>query len=233
MSRMPDIAVLAGGLATRMRPLTEKVPKSLLEAAGEPFVAHQLRLFQRQGFSRVVLCTGFLGEMITDFVGDGSRFGLEVLYSPDGPNPMGTGGALCQALPLLGQEFFVTYGDSYLDVEFAPILEAFHRGGHPGLMTVLHNAGLWDTSNVEFENGEIRRYSKTPTAAMTYIDFGLAMLSATALKQAPQPPFDLSQLYSAMVERGEMTGYEVHKRFYEIGSKTGLAETEQYLLSRP
>ena len=118
MIKLPDIAVLAGGLATRMRPLTEKVPKSLLEVAGEPFIAHQLRLFRREGIRRVVLCTGFLGEMIEDFVGNGSRFGLEVAYSPDGPVQIGTGGALCKALPLLGSNFLITYGDSYLDINF-------------------------------------------------------------------------------------------------------------------
>ena len=229
MTHLPDIAVLAGGLATLMRPLTENVPKSLLEVAGEPFIGHQLRLFRRKGIRRVVLCTGFLGEMIEEFVGDGSRFGLEVAYSSDGTIPIGTGGALYRALPLLGQNFFVTYGDSYLDVDFSQVADAFDRAGRPGLMTVLHNTNQWDTSNVEFANGRILQYSKTPTSAMAHIDFGLSLLSANALAEAPTPPFDLAQVYNAMVTRGEMTGYEVHQRFYEIGSMTGLAETEQHL----
>src|ERR1044071_9702153 len=111
---MLPIAILAGGLATRLRPMTETIPKALVEIAGEPFLAHQLRLLRAAGYERVVLCVGYLGKMVREFAGDGSAFGLYVEYSFDGPTLLGTAGAIVRALPLLGPRFSVIYGDSYL-----------------------------------------------------------------------------------------------------------------------
>ena len=230
MTQMPPIAVLAGGLATRLRPLTEKIPKSMLEVAGAPFVAHQLGLFRREGIVRVVFCTGFLGEMLEAFVGDGSRFGLEVSYSRDGDRLLGTGGAIRKALPLLGHRFMVTYGDSYLDIVYRPVVEAFERAQKPALMTVLRNEGRWDTSNVEFVDERIVQYSKKATPDMHHIDFGLSVLRDDVVGNVPVgEAFDLARVYARLVELGEMTGYEVHRRFFEIGSRSGLAETDAYL----
>jgi NDP-sugar pyrophosphorylase family protein len=227
---MPPIAVLAGGLATRMRPLTQTIPKSMLEVAGEPFVAHQLRLFKREGLEKVVLCVGYLSEQLEDFVGDGSAYGLKVVYSRDGEKLMGTGGALLRALPQLGEEFLVTYGDSYLDIPFGPVVETFRESGLSGLMTVLHNRGKWDTSNVEFDGKHIIDYSKRPSDRMEHIDFGLSALKSAVFKGKPTDQhFDLADIYRDLVLRGDMAGYQVSRRFYEIGSPTGLAEINDYL----
>src|SRR4051812_42459269 len=143
---MLPIAILAGGLATRLRPVTETIPKALIEVAGEPFLAHQLRLLKRNGFDRVVLCVGYLGEMIRDFAGDGQSFGLRVEYVFDGPKLLGTAGALRRALPVLGEAFAVTYGDSYLPVDYRAAIDSFMQSGKLGLMSVYRNEGLWDTS---------------------------------------------------------------------------------------
>lgn len=230
---MPPLAVIAGGLASRMWPLTTTIPKSMLQVAGEPFIAKQLRLFHREGIERVVLCLGHLGEQIQDFVGDGDRFGLSVTCSYDGPCRLGTGGALQKALPHLGDEFLVIYGDSYLDIPFAPVVTEFRACGSPALMTVLHNSNRWDTSNVEFVSGHILDYSKDPTPRMAHIDYGLAALSATAFVAAPEKlEFDLSELYRGLLRQGLLAGYQVDQRFYEIGSAQGLAETEAYLLAQ-
>jgi NDP-sugar pyrophosphorylase family protein len=233
MRSMPPIAVLAGGLATRMQPATLSVPKSMLEVAGEPFIAHQLRLFRREGFERVVLCLGYLGDQVAAFVEDGGRYDLQVLYSYDGDVLLGTGGALRRTLPLLGEEFLVTYGDSYLDIPYRPLVDAFRAASTDGLMTVFRNAGRWDTSNIEFADGRIMDYSKKPTPRMTYIDFGLTMLSASALSTfAEGEAFDLADVYRALIHEGRMAGLEVKRRFYEIGSPAGMADTEAYLRER-
>jgi NDP-sugar pyrophosphorylase family protein len=230
MRPMPPIAVLAGGLATRMQPATLSVPKSMLEIAGEPFIAHQLRLFRREGVERVVLCLGYLGEQVAAFVRDGGRYGLQTAYSYDGDVLLGTGGALRRALPLLGDEFLVTYGDSYLDIHFRPVVDAFRAASAYGLMTVFRNAGRWDTSNIEFSDGRIIDYSKKPTPRMPYIDFGLTMLSASVLAAfAEGEAFDLADVYRQLVREGRMAGLEVDRRFYEIGTPAGLAETAAYL----
>ena len=231
---MPPLALLAGGLATRLRPITVTIPKSMVEVAGEPFIAHQLRLLVRNGITDVVMCIGHLGEQIEAFVGDGHGFGCRVRYVHDGARPLGTGGALRRALPLLGETFFVMYGDSYLDVDFRAVYAGFLRAGRPALMTVFRNDGQWDTSNVEFADGAIRRYDKTErTAAMKHIDYGLGILTAGAVgARAPDTPFDLAELYRDLLSRGLLAGYEVSERFYEIGSPAGLAETSAHLLAR-
>jgi NDP-sugar pyrophosphorylase family protein len=231
MTEMPAVALLAGGLATRLRPLTGQTPKAMLEVAGEPFVAHQLRLLRREGVSHVVLCVGYLGEQIADFVGDGSQFGLRVDYKPDGPRLLGTGGALRAALDLLGDEFLVMYGDSWLDIPYAPVVEAFRDSGAPALMTVFRNEGQWDSSNVWFEDGRIRLYDKRKRLAeMHHIDWGLGMVRADALAAQPvDAPFDLADVYSELSRSGRLAGYEVKTRFYEIGSVEGLRETDALL----
>ena len=231
MIKLPPVALLAGGLATRMRPHTEKIPKSMLEVAGKPFIAHQLCMFARRNVRRVVICTGYLGEKIEEFVGDGSKFGLSITYSPDGANLRGTGGALKQALPLLGEEFMVIYGDSWLNTNYAAVLNAFHAAKKSALMTVFRNENAWDASNVEFQDGIIRNYDKRmQTALMKYIDWGLGILKPSAFEGwLDTEVFDLADVYAGLVSRGQLAGYEVKERFYEIGSISGLRETDRVL----
>ncbi len=231
MTGMPPIAVLAGGLATRMRPLTAQFPKALLEVAGEPFIAHQLRLFAREGIRNVKLLVGYCWEQIEFFVGNGSRFGVKVDYIVDGPTLLGTGGAVRRAIDRLGPEFLVTYCDSWLDAPYAPVVEAFHASGRPALMCVFRNENRWDASNVQFENDVIRCYSKKlRLSEMHHIDWGLGMLKASAVATRPlDEPWDLAELYEELSTSGRLAGYEMTRRFYEIGSFEGLAETNRLL----
>ena len=228
---MIPVALLAGGLATRLHPMTETIPKALVQVAGTPFIVHQLRLLRREGIERVVLCAGYLGEMICEFVGNGSAFDLEVTYSFDGDKLLGTGGALRQALPLLGKTFFVLYGDSYLDIDYGEVLAAFNREHAPALMTVFRNEGQWDTSNVIFDGHRLVRYDKKElTRDMRYIDYGLGILTDLVLADRPVgAAFDLADVYSTLAAAGALAGFEVQRRFYEIGTRSGLAETDKYL----
>lgn len=224
------VAILAGGLARRLRPITETIPKALVEVAGKPFVLRQLDYLRRQGISRVVLCVGFLGEQIEAVVGDGAAFGLSVSYSQDWPTLMGTGGALRQALPLLDSQFLILYGDSYLPIDFASVERAFMSSGKPALMTVQRNADEWDKSNVLFVDNVIVEYNKrAPTQSMSHIDYGLGAISAQVLAdENTTGPFDLADIYHRLSLSGQLAGYEVHERFYEIGSHKGLAEAADY-----
>ncbi len=225
------VAILAGGLATRLRPLTEKVPKVLLPIAGKPFLAHQLELLRRQGLERVVLCLGYLGEKVVEEFGDGSAYGVHLEYSFDGAKLRGTGGALRQALPKLGERFFVLYGDSYLTVPFAPIAQTFVTSGKRGLMTVYRNEGLYDTSNVVFRDGRIVVYDKKVRfPEMHHIDYGLSLFRAEVFEEWPaNKPFDLAEVMGRLVAANDLAGFEVAERFYEIGSPAGLAELEELL----
>lgn len=231
---MLPVAILAGGLATRLRPLTATIPKALVEVNGEPFIAHQLRLLRANGITRVVVCAGYLGEMIQECVGDGGEFGVQVRFAFDGPRLLGTAGALKQALPLLGEAFFVLYGDAYLPCDYRAVQTAFEQSGRLALMTVLRNDGRWDRSNVEFVDGNILAYNKhCPTPWMRHIDYGLGVFHRAALAVVPEAqPYDLATLYQELLTQGALAAHEVDQRFYEIGSFAGLEETRQYLATQ-
>jgi len=224
-------ALLAGGLASRLRPITVTMPKALVDVCGRPFIDHQLALLRRNGIRRVVLCLGHLGDQVERYLGDGAAHGIEIRYSHDGRPLLGTGGALRRAAPLLGEVFWVMYGDSYMDIDYRAVLAAFLRQDTLGLMTVLNNHHQWDRSNVVFRDGRLLQYDKrVQTPEMTHIDYGVALLRRPALERiSPHRPSDLADLYSRLVAEGRMMGYEVRERFYEIGSPAGLQETRAYL----
>ena len=227
---MLPVAILSGGLATRLRPITDALPKALVPVADRPFVLRQLDYLGKQGVHRAVLCTGYCGEQIEAVVGDGSICGLNVEYSRDGDSLLGTGGAIQKALPILGREFFVLYGDSFLQLELSLVERAYHECDLPALLTVYHNKGKWDASNVLFEDGKVIEYSKEQSRSeMQYIDYGLAVLSANIFNCCPpKGAFDLTTLYHQLSISHQLAGYEVLERFYEIGSLEGLAETDEY-----
>jgi NDP-sugar pyrophosphorylase family protein len=225
------VAILAGGLGSRLRPVAETIPKALVEVAGRPFAEHQLAWLRGQGVRRVVFCVAYLGEMIREALGDGARWDLQIDYVFDGETLLGTGGALKRALPVLGDAFFVLYGDSMLTCALSPVEHAFRISGRAGLMTVFRNDDRWDRSNVLFEGGRLLRYDKMHrTPDMRHIDYGLGILTTRALACVPNNrPFDLASVYQQLLADGDLTGMEVADRFYEIGSPKGLEETRTFL----
>ena len=224
------VAVLAGGLGTRLGDIARDRPKALVPVAGEPFVHHQLRLLSRQGAQRIVLCVGHLGEQIAEAVGDGSRFGLEVDYALDGREPVGTAGALRQALPLLGETFLVTYGDAYLHIDHLAVQRAFRARGRPGLMTVLRNDGAWGESNAVYEDGLVVAYDKrVPPVGAHWIDYGLLAFAASVFRESRTP--DLSELCAELASARQLAGFLATERFYEIGTPEALREVDTLLRS--
>jgi len=224
-------AILAGGLATRLHPITGKIPKALVEVGGQPFIAHQLCLLRHHGFTRVVVCAWHLGEMIRDVVGNGERFGLQVDYVFDGEQPLGTAGAIRRALPTLGDTFFVLYGDSYLPCDYTAVQASFEEQGKTGLMTVYRNNGQWDMSNIEFRDGRILAYDKKKrTPCMEHIDYGLGVFRQSAFMGLPEgKSADLEEIYRNLLGCGELAAQEITTRFYEIGSFEGLKELDGLL----
>lgn len=218
-------------MATRLRPITEKIPKLLVEVAGEPFFSHQIRLLKNAGLTHLVLCVGYLGEKIVELYGDGAKWGVKIEYVFDGPKLLGTGGALIKALPRLGDAFYVLYGDSYLPVDYHAVGDFFLRSGRLGLMTVYENHGRYDTSNVWFEAGAIKVYDKkNKLPQMHHIDYGLGVFRAAAFDGFPHDAVvDLAEVQKSLVARGELAGYEIKQRFYEIGSHEGLKELDAWL----
>ena len=228
------VVILAGGLATRLRPVTEKIPKALVEVAGRPFLEHQVELLKQNSIDDLILCVGYLGEMIEQRYGDGESLGVRIRYSFDGPKLLGTGGAIKGASLLLPDAFFVLYGDSYLPVDYGAVEAAFQEAGQPALMTVYENSDAWDTSNVWFDNGRIRLYSKREKLLeMHYIDYGLMICARQIFDDCPiDVPFDLADTLETLSRERQLAGHEVHQRFYEIGSHAGLAELDRLLSAR-
>jgi NDP-sugar pyrophosphorylase family protein len=229
-SELP-VAILAGGMATRLKPITEKVPKVLVEVAGEPFFSHQIRLLGNAGLKSLVLCVGYLGEQVEALYGDGSKWGMKIEYSFDGPRLLGTGGALIRALPRLGDAFYVLYGDSYLPIDYLAVGRSFLASGKQGLMTVYANQGRFDSSNVWFEDGSVRVYDKkAKVPQMGHIDYGLGVFRSSAFDPFPRDQVvDLEEVQKALLARGQLAGYEIATRFYEIGSHAGLQELDRLL----
>lgn len=231
---MRPVAVLAGGLGTRLGETTTRVPKLLVDINGRPFAEHQLDWMREQGVTRVVYCLGHLGDQVVGALGDGHRWGMHFDFVMDGPTLLGTGGALRRALPSRADECIVLYGDSLLTCDLRSVERAYDAAGRACLMTVLRNDNQWDRSNVVFRDGEILVYDKTvPQPDMHFIDYGLGLVATRVLLAYPaDAPFDLARVYQDQLEAGQLAGYEVGTRFYEIGSAAGLEETRRYLAAR-
>lgn len=204
------------------------MPKPLLPVAGRPFVEHQLELLRAHGAQRVVLAVGYLGDLIEEHIGDGGRFGLEVSFLHDGPEPAGTAGALRRGLPLLGEAFLVLYGDTYLRIDYVDVARAFGQSELPALMTVSRNNGEWAPSNAVYNDGRVLAYNKAnPPLGAEWIDYGLLAFSPSALE--PDGPRDLSDVTRDLAAAGQLAGFPAAERFYEIGTPEALAETEAFL----
>jgi len=225
------VAILVGGLAMRLRPLTEDIPKALIPINGRPFLAHQLELLKSKGIRDVVICAYYRGEQIKEYAGSGEHFGLNIRYSYDGPQPLGTGGAIKKALPLLGAAFFVLYGDSYLPIDYTAVERAFLDSGSDALMTVYRNQDQGDRSNVQFEDAKIIAYDKRHRVPqMRHIDYGLGAFKIQAFELIPEGVhYDLAKLYQVLLMEGRLAAFEVRQRFYEIGSFEGIRELEAYI----
>ncbi|GHV89646.1 nucleotidyltransferase [Spirochaetia bacterium] len=214
-----------------MRPVTEKIPKSMIDINGKPFIHHQLTLLKNKGISHIIICIGYLGEKIIECVGDGRAYGIKVEYSKDGDKLLGTGGAIKNIGNILPEKFFILYGDSYLDINYREIEENFLKSNKKGLMTVYKNEDKYDTSNVLFQDNKLKKYSKTnKIAEMNYIDYGLGILERSIFSPYQDGAiFDLAEIYEKLSDEEQLLGYEVFKRFYEIGSPDGLQDLRKIL----
>ena len=221
-----QVVILAGGLATRLRPLTDTVPKSLVEICGKPFLEYQLDFLKAGGVKDVVLCVGYQGNEIEQTFADGRKFGVNIKYSYEKEQLLGTAGALKNAEHLFGDKFFVLNGDSYLFLDFATVMSYFNGLRQLALMVVYKNYDRYDQSNTFIEGNLVKQYSKKKkTKDMIYIDYGASILRKRALELVPpNQAYSLEQLFQQLIPQKELLAYEVTKRFYEIGSPEGLAE---------
>jgi len=221
-----QIVILCGGLATRLYPLTKKIPKSMVKVGKKPFLELQLELIKKNGIVDIVLCIGYKGKQIKDYFGDGKKWGLKIKYSRDGKKLLGTGGALKKAEPLLEDVFLVMWGDSYLPFNFQRAIDFFKKNDKLALMTVYKNENRIEPSNVEIRGNLVKAYSKKrKTKNMKYIDYGLSIFKKEVLKYIPKNKFyDLSKLNQLLIRKKQLLAFPVKRRFYQIGNFVGLEE---------
>ncbi|MCD4668981.1 MAG: NTP transferase domain-containing protein [Actinomycetia bacterium] len=229
------IVIISGGLATRLGPLAENIPKSLLEFNNKPFIQHQIELLAKKGFKNIVICLGHLGEQIEDFLGNGKWLNVDINYSFDGATLLGTGGAVLKARNYLSDVFFIIYGDSYLDIDYKTALNFLYENNKLGLMTVYENNNQYDKSNVIYKNNMVALYDKkNRTNEMDYIDYGLSIFNKEALNLIDLKSgfYDLADLLNILSKKNQLLGFEVKKRFYEIGSQKGIKDFNDYITKK-
>jgi len=226
-----QIVVLCGGKATRLYPLTKKIPKSMIRFEGKPFLEQQLDLLKKNRIFDIVLCVGYKAEQIKKYFGDGKNFGVEIKYSSDKKKLLGTGGALKKAENLLEDSFLVMWGDSYLPFNFQKAIKFFKKSNKPGMMIVFKNLNKYEPSNVEVKNNLVKSYSKKrKTKKMKYIDYGISIYRKEVLKHLPKNQIcDLTKLQQALIKKRQLLAYPAEKRFYQIGSPDGLEELKNYI----
>ncbi len=227
---LPPLCLLAGGRGVRLGSLTDDVPKPLVEVADRPFLDWVLVQVKEAGFERVVLCVGYKGSAIRSHVGDGGQFGLEVTYSDDGPQLVGTLGAVRQALPLLGDPVPVLYADTLLPIDLASVVRGHSPADARMTMTVLHNSGRWDTSNAVVGERRVIAYSKAPPPpGAEWIDYGFCVINRDVL--AASHDSDLASVTSALAKENGVAAWPVTEPFHEIGTPQSLAATERWVRS--
>lgn len=228
---MIKFVILAGGLATRLKPLSDTIPKSLINIAGYPFIYWQLKNLKENGVSEVIICIGHMGNMIKEVVDKINVFGIKIEYSDDGDTLLGTGGALNKALPLLGDTFGVIYGDSYLTFDYRCAINTFFGSKKRALMSIYKNKNLWDKSNVRYDGFKILEYNKVNTNLnMEFIDYGMGVISSCCFDEFVSGAFfDLADVYHKLSIEDGLAAYVVENRFYEIGTIAGIEEFERYI----
>jgi len=223
------LIILAGGLATRLRPISEKIPKALIEVGGQPFIFWQLQLLKKYGIKDVIISCGYLGEMIENVVGNGNKFGLNINYSYDGPQLLGTGGAIKKIINILPNYFLIMYGDTILRVNFKKVQEFYYSNNIENLMVVLNNKNRWAPSNVFYKNNKVIDYNNKNHHNFQYIDYGLSILSKKSFFEINKSKFNLDLVFKNLIKKNQLSAYKANKRFYEINTITGIRETEKYL----
>jgi NDP-sugar pyrophosphorylase family protein len=225
-----QIVILAGGLATRLYPITERIPKSMVLVAGKPFLEHQIALCKKNGIEEIVICVGHLWEQIFDYFGDGSRYGIKIIYSVENER-LDTGGALKNALPYLDEKFFVLYGDSYLPSNWQEAAGIFEKSSESGLMTLFKNDGtLGVPSQITAKSGYVREFTKTDfKPEMEFVEYGLNIFRREVIGRISEESFPIGHYFDLLISENQLLSWESPERFYEIGCPEGLMELEKFL----
>lgn len=225
-----QIVILAGGLGTRLLPLTRNIPKAMVAIDKKPFLEYQIELLKKNNIKDIVICAGYLNNKIRAYFSNGSKWGVSIRYSIERDKLLGTAGALKKAQKLLDDDFMVMYGDSYLPIDFIKVAKAYHNSQKPVLMTVYRNKNTFDKSNVTVEGSLVARYDKHSGIKMEYIDYGLSILNKKIISELPSNTrISLESIFISLVTSGRIAAYRAAKPFYEIGSPSGIERFRKYV----
>lgn len=227
----PQVVILAGGLGTRLRPLTDEIPKPMVTIKDKPFLCYLLEYLKELKFTNILILAGWRAEKIIDYFSDGKNFGLTIKYSVE-ETPLGTGGGLKKAEELIETEFLMINGDTYLPVDYSALVQEFFRRKKKSLVTVFENRmniPLKNNVTVD-ENLNIIRYDKrSDDPELNYIESGVSVFSKEILKYIKKGEVVSleEEIYPILIKEGEMTGFVIYQRPYDIGTPEGLEEFEK------
>lgn len=218
--------ILAAGKGERLRPLTLHTPKPLVQAAGVPLIEYHVRALAAAGFRELVINHAWLGQQIEDYLGDGARFGLSILYSAEG-EPLETGGGIFQALPLLGdQPFLLVNGDIFTDYPFAELRRPLAGLAH---LVLVDNPGHHAVGDFCLHEGRVRD-GQAGQASLTYS--GIAVLSPALFAGCEPGAFKLAPLLRQAMASGQVSGERFAGCWVDVGTHERLAEVERLLAAR-
>jgi NDP-sugar pyrophosphorylase family protein len=231
--------ILAGGLGTRMRPITETIPKPMIEVAGKPFLEWQLKLLRSGGIANALLLVAYLGKQIEEYFGNGAKTGGCVEYSYE-RSPLGTGGALKNAEAKLRDWFVLVNGDTFLAIDYEKLMRDF-VGADCQAMIVAYEKPVMATAEVPADglpgnlgvgpDGKVTAYRKREPEGLTHIDAGVIVLKKeilAALSAGRKCSLE-EEVYPQLITRGAMRAWVTAEPFYDMGSPAGLAALEAKL----
>ena len=225
------LVILAGGLATRIRPITNNKAKALIEINGKPFIYWQLKYYIKQGVKNFVFLLGFKGEEIEGYIKKNNYFNVNISFYYDGNQLRGTGGSILQSINKFPENFFVLYGDTLLQIDLNDMYNFYDKNNHQITMSIYKNKSMYDKSNVQKLSHNKITYNKDNLQNdMSYIDYGISILNKKIfISNTDKTLTDLSSFYKGISSKNKLFGYEVFKRFYEIGSFEGIKQTQSFV----
>lgn len=224
-----QVVILAGGLGTRLRPITETVPKPMVPVAGQPFLRWQLEDLKAQGYRRVLLLVAYLGEVVEKHFGDGKDLGLEIEYAYE-PEPLGTGGALKNGVKALDQDFILLNGDSFLRAPLDKMVSAYRQGKFSALVSAYDNHDPVPViPNLRVREQTVIGYEKDAGLERGYdqIDSGIYVVNRKLIEDGPDGKFMLADLWPSLIAAGRLGALRIPERFYDIGTIDRLKEFEE------
>lgn len=223
--------IMAGGKGTRLRPVTNNLPKAMVPANDKPFLEHLLIMLKKRGVTDIVLCVSYLGEQIKSYFGDGTKFGLNIVYSYDGEELLGTGGALKKTESLLNNSFFFINGDVYYDLDYRKIAEEFEKNPTLGLMVVYHNRDKITQNNVIVQKGKLLRYDRDRIdPKLNEVDGSVYVFKKEILDMLPEGKSALEiETFQKLIDSNQFRVYMPENRYYTNGTPEKLKLFEKHL----